>query len=116
MVGAVLKDVVTESKSEALAGITKKGSIMTDNNSSQAYKEAIASITCPECGHKIYYTPKLSGNIRSFEFTQYITRGKWIILREALPDEDPESVPALYFEQYGELLPADWRNVINDKR
>lgn len=70
-------------------------------------------VTCTHCGHELKDGQKLTGNIKSFEYTEYVHIGNMFYLREGLPDDHTESIPSLYSTKYGEQLPLDWREVLN---
>ena len=66
---------------------------------------------------------QLTGNVKleitmRIEATRYVKRGKTVILREALPDSDPESFPSLWFEEFNssilEDIGNDWISILEE--
>jgi ssDNA-binding Zn-finger/Zn-ribbon topoisomerase 1 len=76
--------------------------------------EGKAEVGCPKCG--CGFDPSHTHHMGDFSIwaTNYVRRGKMMVLREALPPLDSESWPSLWKEKYGSLTDFPWRQVYGD--
>lgn len=82
----------------------------------EIHKDTIV-VTFPKA--RLEYQEMVNEHEFELQATGYIHRGGRLILREALPDDDPESYPALFLGKYGLPIQAvfgvNWRESLVDE-
>jgi len=48
---------------------------------------------------------------RGLKVTRYVSKGAMLVLREALPPEDPDSIESLWVKRYGSLDGFPWEEL-----